>query len=56
MHQKETIRKIKRQLSEREKMLSVANKATNIFITKIHKQLMQLNLKNQPNQKMGRRF
>ena len=53
---KETINKTKRQLSEWEK--TVANEATDKgLISKIYKQLMQLNIKKnkQPNPKMGRR-
>ena len=53
---KETINKMKGQLSEWEKIF--ANEATdNGLISKIYKQLMQLNTKNkrQPNPKMGRR-
>ena len=52
---KETINKTKRQLTEWEKIF--ANYATNKgLISKIYKQLMQLNIKKnkQPNQKMGR--
>ena len=52
---KETINKMKRQPSEWEKIF--ANEATNKgLITKIYKQLMQLNIKKnrQCNQKMGR--
>ena len=54
---KETINKMKRQLSEWEKMFAyaVTNKE---LISKIYKQLMQLNSKTnkQPNQKVGGRF
>ena len=53
---KETINKMKRQPSEWEKIF--ANEATDKgLISKIHKQLMQLNIKKnkQPNPKMGRR-
>ena len=53
---KETINKMKRQPSEWEKIL--VNKATDKgLISKIYKQLIQLNIKNnkQPNPKMGRR-
>ena len=53
---KETINKTKRQPSEWEKIF--ANEATDKgLISKIYKQLMQLNIKKnkQPNQKMGRR-
>ena len=52
---KETINKTNRQPSEWEKIF--ANEATDKgLISKINKQLMQLNIKNkQPNQKMGRR-
>ena len=52
---KETINKMKRQLTEWEKIF--ANKGTNKgLISKIYKQLMQLYIKRkQPNQKMGRR-
>ena len=52
---KETINKMKRQPSEWEKIFS--NEATDKgFISKIYKQLMQLNIKKnkQPNPKMGR--
>ena len=53
---KETISKMKRQPSEWEKIF--ANKATDKrLISKIYKQLMQLNIKKnkQPDPKMGRR-
>ena len=52
---KETINKTKRKPSELEKIF--ANKATDKgLISKIYKQLMQLNIKKtKPNQKMGRR-
>ena len=53
---KETINKMKRQHSEWDKIFS--NKATDKgLISKIYKQLMQLNIKKkkQPNEKMGRR-
>ena len=55
---KETINKMKRQPSEWEKVF--ANEATDkVLISKIYKQLMQLNVKKkttkQPNPKMGRR-
>ena len=53
---KETINKMKRQPTEWEKIL--ANNATDKgLVSKIHKQLIQLNIKKikQPNQKMGRR-
>ena len=53
---KETINKTKRQPSELEKIF--ANEATDKeLISKIYKQLMQLNIKKnkQPNPKMGRR-
>ena len=51
---KKTINKMKRQPSEWEKIF--ANEATDKgLISKIHKQLMQLNIKKQPNSKMGRR-
>ena len=53
---KETINKTKRQPSEWEKIF--ANEAVDKgLITKIYKQLMELNIKKnkQPNQKMGRR-
>ena len=52
---KETISKTKRQPMEWEKRF--ANGATNKgLISKIYKQLIQLNIKNkQPNRKMGRR-
>ena len=53
---KETINKMKRQPSEWEKI--VANEATDKgLLSKIYKQLMQLNIKktNNPIQKMGRR-
>ena len=47
---KETISKMKRQPSEWEKIF--ANEATNKgLISKIYKQLMQLNIKTKPNQK-----
>ena len=57
---KETISKVKRQPSEWEKI--IANEATDKeFISKIYKQLLQLNSrkkkkkKTRPNQKMGQR-
>ena len=53
---KETINKMKRQPSEWQKIF--ANEATDKgLISKIYKQLMQLNIKKkkQPNPKMGRR-
>ena len=52
---KETISKMKRQPSEWEKIF--ANEATGKgLISKIYKQLMQLNIKKQiPNPKMGRK-
>ena len=54
---KETVNQIKRQLSEWEKICT--NKPTDKgLISKIYKQLMQLNIKKkdkQPKQKMGRR-
>ena len=52
---KETINKTKRQPSEWENIF--ANEATDKgFISKIYKQLIQLNIKkNKPNPKMGRR-
>ena len=53
---KETINKTKRQLSEWEKIF--ANESMDKgLISKIYKQLMQLNVKKnkQPNPKMGRR-
>ena len=53
---KETINKMKRQSSDWEKIF--ANEATDKgLISKIYKQLMQLNIKKtkQPNPKMGRR-
>ena len=54
MHSKENHNKIKRQLSEWEKIF--ATKATEKgLICKIYKQLMKLSIKNKkPNQKMGR--
>ena len=54
---KETINKTKRQPSEWEKIF--ANEVTDkAFISKIYKQLIQLNIKKnkQPNPKMGRRL
>ena len=51
---KETVNKMKRQLSEWEKIF--ANEATDKgLISKTYKQLMQLSIKKQPNPKMGRR-
>ena len=51
---KEAVNKTKRQPLEWEKIF--ANKATDKeLISKIYKQLMQLNIKKQPNQKMGGR-
>ena len=51
---KETLNKIKRQSSEWENIF--ANEATDKgLISKIYKQLVQLNDKKQLNQKMGRR-
>ena len=54
--EKETINKVKRQLSEWKKI--IANEATDKgLISKIYKQLMQLNTRktNNRNQKVGRR-
>ena len=52
---KETISKVKRQPSEWEKI--IANETTdNGFISKIYKQLIQLDTSNnQPNQRVGKR-
>ena len=51
---KETINRMKRQPSEWEKIF--ANEATDKgVISKIYRQLMQLNIKKKPNPKMGRR-
>ena len=51
---KETINKTKRKPSEWEKIF--ANESVDKgFISKIYKQLMQLNILKKPNQKMGRR-
>ena len=51
---KETINKTKRQPTEWEKIF--ANKVTDKgLMSKIYKQLVQLNNKKTPNQKMGRR-
>ena len=51
---KETINRMKRESTEWEKLF--ANEATDKgLISKIHKQLIQLNKKKKPNQKMGRR-
>ena len=50
LHSKETINKMKRQPTEWEKIF--ANEATNKgLISKIYKQLMQLNIKTKPNLK-----
>ena len=51
----EKLSKVKRQRSEWEKI--IANETTDReLISKIHKELMQLNTKNeQPNQKVGKR-
>ena len=50
---KETINKMKRQSTESEKIYG--NKATNTgLISKIYKQLMQLNIKKNPNQKLAK--
>ena len=52
--EKETINKMKRQLSEWKKIFT--NEATNKgLISKICKQLMELNIKKKSNQEMGRR-
>ena len=51
---KETINKVKRQPSEWEKI--IANETTDKgLISKIYKQLIQLNTKKQTNQKVGER-
>ena len=51
---KETINKVKRELSEWEKIF--ANESTDKgLISKIYKKLMYLSIKKQPNQKMCRR-
>ena len=51
---KETLSKVKRQPSEWEKV--IANETTDKqLISKIYKQLMQLNSNKRPNQKMGQR-
>ena len=54
---KETINKMKRQPTEWEKIFAVEASDKGLIL-KIHKQLMQLNIKKtnkQPNPKMGRR-
>ena len=53
---KETINKMKRQLSEWERIFANESKDKGL-ISKIYKQLVQLNIKKnkQPNPKMGRR-
>ena len=51
---KESISKVKRQPSEWEK--TIANETTDKgLISKIYKQLIQLNIRKQPNQKVGKR-
>ena len=51
---KETISKVKRQCSEWEEI--IANETTDKgLISKIYKQLIQLNTNKPPNQKMGKR-
>ena len=51
---KETISKVKRQTSEQEKI--IANETTNKrLISKIYKQLIQLNTRKQSNQKVRKR-
>ena len=50
---KETTNKMKRQPSEWEKIFANESVGKGL-ISKIYKQLMQLNINKQPNQKMGR--
>ena len=51
---KETVNKTKRQLTEREKIFA-SDRTDKELISKIYKQLIQLNIKNSPNNSIKNR-